>query len=105
MIAQCDIVDATRHRRDDRSARVAMQSPEGGGAQACEHRAPAMHTATRSFPEERVKAEFLFDFASPNAYIAHTRIRGTESRTSVTVEPVPVPLRGVFKVVANVSRP
>ena len=42
-----------------------------------------------------MKAEFLFDFGSPNACIAHTRIPGIESRTGVTVEHVPVLLGGV----------
>ncbi|MCY4364088.1 MAG: 2-hydroxychromene-2-carboxylate isomerase, partial [Gammaproteobacteria bacterium] len=50
-----------------------------------------------------MKAEFLFDFGSPNAYIAHTRIPGIESRTGVTVEYVPVLLGGVFKLTGNVS--
>lgn len=50
-----------------------------------------------------MKAEFLFDFGSPNAYIAHTRIPGIESRTGVTVEYVPVLLGGVFKLIGNVS--
>ena len=50
-----------------------------------------------------MKAEFLFDFGSPNAYIAHTQIPGIESRTGVTVEYVPVLLGGVFKLIGNVS--
>ena len=51
--AECDVVDAARHRRDYRSGRDAVPSPEGGGAQACENRAPAVHTAMRPFLEER----------------------------------------------------
>ena len=50
-----------------------------------------------------MKAEFLFDFGSPNAYIAHTRIPGLESRTGVRVEYVPVLLGGVFKLTGNRS--
>ncbi len=50
-----------------------------------------------------MKAEFLFDFGSPNAYIAHTRIPGIESRTGVKVEYVPVLLGGVFKLIGNRS--
>ena len=50
-----------------------------------------------------MKAEFLFDFGSPNAYIAHTQVPGIESRTGVTVEYVPVLLGGVFKLTGNVS--
>ena len=53
LIAECDVVDAARHRRDYRSGRDAVPSPEGGGAQACENRAPAVHTATRPFLEEK----------------------------------------------------
>ena len=52
-IAECDAVDAARHRRDCRSARDAVPSPEGSGAQARENRAPAVHTATHPFLEER----------------------------------------------------
>ena len=51
-IAECDVVDAARHRRDYRSGRDTVPSPEGGSAQACENRAPAVHTATRPFLEE-----------------------------------------------------
>ncbi len=50
-----------------------------------------------------MKAEFLFDFGSPNAYVAHTQIPGIESRTGITVEYVPVLLGGVFKLVGNTS--
>ena len=50
-----------------------------------------------------MKAEFLFDFGSPNAYIAHTQIPGIESRTGVEIEYVPVLLGGVFKLTGNVS--
>lgn len=50
-----------------------------------------------------MKAEFLFDFGSPNAYIAHTQIPGIESRTGVEVEYVPVLLGGVFKLTGNQS--
>lgn len=50
-----------------------------------------------------MKAEFLFDFGSPNAYIAHTQVPGIEDRTGVAVEYVPVLLGGVFKLTGNVS--
>ena len=50
-----------------------------------------------------MKAEFLFDFGSPNAYIAHTQVPGIESRTGVRVEYVPVLLGGVFKLTGNQS--
>lgn len=50
-----------------------------------------------------MKAEFLFDFGSPNAYIAHTQVPGIEARTGVAVEYVPVLLGGVFKLTGNAS--
>lgn len=50
-----------------------------------------------------MKAEFLFDFGSPNAYIAHTQVPGIEARTGAAVEYVPVLLGGVFKLTGNVS--
>ena len=84
--------------------RDAEPTPGGTAAETCENRAPAVHTATQPFQGgERVKAEFLFDFGSPNAYIAHTQVPGIESRTGVTVEYVPVLLGGVFKLTGNVS--
>ena len=50
-----------------------------------------------------MKAEFLFDFGSPNAYIAHTQVPGIEARTGRSIEYVPVLLGGVFKLTGNVS--
>jgi 2-hydroxychromene-2-carboxylate isomerase len=50
-----------------------------------------------------VKAEFLFDFGSPNAYLAHLVIPAIEGRTGVKFEYVPVLLGGVFKATNNVS--
>lgn len=50
-----------------------------------------------------MKAEFLFDFGSPNAYIAHTQVPGIEARTGARIEYVPVLLGGVFKLTGNVS--
>ena len=81
-----------------------MPSPGGTAAEACENHTSAVHAATQPFQGgERVKAEFLFDFGSPNAYIAHTQVPGIESRTGVTVEYVPVLLGGVFKLTGNMS--
>lgn len=50
-----------------------------------------------------VKAEFLFDFGSPNAYLAHLVLPGIEARTGVKFDYVPVLLGGVFKATNNVS--
>ncbi len=50
-----------------------------------------------------VRAEFHFDFGSPNAYLSHLVIPGIEERTGVAFEYVPVLLGGVFKATGNVS--
>jgi 2-hydroxychromene-2-carboxylate isomerase len=50
-----------------------------------------------------VTAEFLFDFGSPNAYLAHLVIPGIEARTGLKFTYVPVLLGGVFKATNNVS--
>ncbi len=47
--------------------------------------------------------EFLFDFGSPNAYLAHLVIPKIVQRTGVPFEYVPVLLGGVFKATNNVS--
>ena len=49
-----------------------------------------------------VQAEFLFDFGSPNAYLAHKVIPGIEARTGVKFRYLPVLLGGVFKATNNV---
>ncbi len=45
--------------------------------------------------------EFLFDFGSPNAYLAHRVIPGIEARTGARFAYVPVLLGGVFKLTGN----
>jgi len=45
--------------------------------------------------------EFLFDFGSPNAYLAHKVIPGIESRTGARFDYVPVLLGGIFKLTNN----
>jgi 2-hydroxychromene-2-carboxylate isomerase len=49
------------------------------------------------------KAEFLFDFGSPNAYLSHLVIPQIEKRTQVKFEYVPILLGGVFKLTNNRS--
>ena len=49
------------------------------------------------------KVEFLFDFGSPNAYLADRVIPDIETRTGVKFEYVPVLLGGIFKLTGNVS--
>jgi 2-hydroxychromene-2-carboxylate isomerase len=50
-----------------------------------------------------VKVEFLFDFGSPNAYLAHRVVPEIERRTGARFDYVPVLLGGVFKATGNVS--
>jgi 2-hydroxychromene-2-carboxylate isomerase len=50
-----------------------------------------------------VKVEFLFDFGSPNAYLADLVIPQIERRTGVKLDYVPVLLGGIFKATGNVS--
>ena len=49
------------------------------------------------------KVEFLFDFGSPNAYLAHLVIPEVERRTGTKFEYVPILLGGVFKLTNNRS--
>lgn len=49
------------------------------------------------------KVEFLFDFGSPNAYLAEKLIPGVEERTGVKFEYVPILLGGIFKMTNNQS--
>ena len=48
-------------------------------------------------------AEFLFDFGSPNAYLAHRVIPAIERRTGASFLYIPVLLGGVFKATNNRS--
>jgi 2-hydroxychromene-2-carboxylate isomerase len=50
-----------------------------------------------------VKVEFLFDFGSPNAYLADLVIPQIERRSGVKFDYVPVLLGGIFKATGNVS--
>jgi 2-hydroxychromene-2-carboxylate isomerase len=52
---------------------------------------------------EPIKVEFMFDFGSPNAYLAEKVIPEIERRTAVTFEYVPVLLGGVYKLTNNRS--
>jgi len=45
--------------------------------------------------------QFLYDFGSPNAYLAHKVIPEIETRTGVRFEYVPVLLGGIFKLTNN----
>jgi len=48
-----------------------------------------------------MRIEFLFDFGSPNAYLAHKVIPEIEKRTGQKFEYVPILLGGVFKLTNN----
>jgi 2-hydroxychromene-2-carboxylate isomerase len=50
-----------------------------------------------------LKVEFLFDFGSPNAYLAERVIPSIERRTGVKFDYVPVLLGGIYKATGNVS--
>jgi len=52
---------------------------------------------------DSLKVEFLFDFGSPNAYLAELVIPSIERRTGVKFDYVPVLLGGIFKATGNVS--
>jgi 2-hydroxychromene-2-carboxylate isomerase len=47
------------------------------------------------------RVQFLFDFGSPNAYLAHKVIPDIEARTGARFEYVPILLGGVFKLTNN----
>jgi 2-hydroxychromene-2-carboxylate isomerase len=47
--------------------------------------------------------EFLFDFGSPNAYLAHQVIPEIEARTGAHFQYIPVLLGGIFKATGNQS--
>ncbi|MET0343733.1 MAG: 2-hydroxychromene-2-carboxylate isomerase [Polyangiales bacterium] len=50
-----------------------------------------------------MRAEFLFDVASPNAYLAYRVLPALEQRTGVRFERTPVLLGGIFKATHNRS--
>ena len=54
------------------------------------------------FVVEPVKVQFLFDFGSPNAYLAQRVIPDIERRTGVKFDYVPVLLGGIFKRSLNI---
>jgi 2-hydroxychromene-2-carboxylate isomerase len=50
-----------------------------------------------------VRVQFLFDFGSPNAYLADKIIPEIEKRTGASFEYVPVLLGGIYKLTGNSS--
>ena len=50
-----------------------------------------------------MKAEFLFDVGSPNAYLAYRMLPALEARTGTRFERTPVLLGGIFKATNNRS--
>jgi 2-hydroxychromene-2-carboxylate isomerase len=53
--------------------------------------------------DEPARAEFLFDFGSPNAYLCHKVVPALEARTGTRVGYVPILLGGLFKLANNRS--
>ncbi|MDE2297815.1 MAG: 2-hydroxychromene-2-carboxylate isomerase [Burkholderiales bacterium] len=49
------------------------------------------------------RAQFLFDFGSPNAYLGHKVVPQIEARTGARFEYVPILLGGLFKLANNRS--
>jgi 2-hydroxychromene-2-carboxylate isomerase len=45
--------------------------------------------------------DFIFDFASPNAYLAHQMMPGIAARTGASVNYIPCLLGGIFKATGN----
>ena len=48
-----------------------------------------------------VTVDFVFDFASPNAYLTHRVIPEIEERTGATFNYIPCLLGGIFKATGN----
>jgi 2-hydroxychromene-2-carboxylate isomerase len=48
-----------------------------------------------------VQVDFIFDFASPNAYLVHKMIGGLETRTGAVVTYCPCLLGGIFRATGN----
>lgn len=48
-----------------------------------------------------MKIDFIFDVASPNAYLCHKVIPGIENRTGKTFNYIPCLLGGIFKITNN----
>lgn len=49
----------------------------------------------------KMKVDFIFDFASPNAYFCHRVIPEIEKRTGATFNYIPCLLGGIFKITNN----
>ena len=45
--------------------------------------------------------DFIFDFASPNAYLAHHVLIGMAERTGASINHLPCLLGGIFKATGN----
>ena len=48
-----------------------------------------------------MKVDFIFDVASPNAYLTHKVIPGIETRTGASFNYIPCLLGGIFKITNN----
>src|ERR1700754_1828508 len=70
----------------------------GHPAGICVGQTRGMHMA-----DPALRVQFLFDFGSPNAYLAAKVIPEVEKRTGVSFEYVPVLLGGIYKLTGNSS--
>src|SRR5271169_7143588 len=75
----------------------------GGSLEALGTEPSDTATANGSSEMEPTKVEFMFDFGSPNAYLAEKVIPKIESRTGVKFAYVPVLLGGIYKLTNNRS--
>src|SRR6201985_3814316 len=71
-----------------------------GQPRGCNRRASQREGRSMAAP---LKAEFHFDFGSPNAYLAELALPDIERRTGVKFDYVPVLLGGVYKATGNLS--
>src|SRR6201985_1151249 len=71
-----------------------------GQPRGCNRRASQREGRSMAAP---LKAEFHFDFGSPNAYLAELALPDIERRTGVKFGYVPVLLGGVYKATGNMS--
>ena len=54
-----------------------------------------------SAPQPAPVIEFLFDFGSPNAYLAHQVLPAIAARSDATIKLIPCLLGGIFKLTGN----
>src|SRR6202041_1964173 len=86
-----------------RPASVAEPIGRFNRSRATPGRSSARSAPSRKNGETMSTVEFLFDFGSPNAYLAHLVVPEIEQRTKIKFDYVPILLGGVFKLTNNSS--